>query len=307
MITKEILESHPVSVLKKEISKTNIKGYSKMKKTEIVSLMLKPEHSKRFSHIKKKGEEPKKESPKKESPKKIVIKRKPKAEEPKKESPKKIVIKRKFKVLSADCSNALIQAENIERFYNKNKGVFSKDKYLIKNKVELESQINNIKKLLNDPKCQGFGMTPPFKTTLKKAIELHNNFKKIVIKRKPKAEAPAPAKVEAPAKKNIEKEVKKIKEEINKIRRTVYTEQFNLKQLRQKIKSKEDIQKINKELTDIQKEANKKQSDLKKYENELTNDKNLRPLLNEMKFDKERYEKRLISIVRNLSKIVRSI
>jgi hypothetical protein len=160
MITKEILESHPVSVLKKEISKTNIKGYSKMKKTEIVSLMLKPEHSKRFSHIKKKGEAPKKEAPKKEAPKKIVI-------------------KRKFKVLSADCSSALIQAENIERFYNKNKGVFSKDKYLIKNKVELERQINNIKKLLNDPKCQGFGMTPPFKTTLKKAIDLHNNFKKI--------------------------------------------------------------------------------------------------------------------------------
>ncbi len=53
MITKEILLSHPVSVLKKEISKTNIKGYSKMRKLELIELMMKPEHSKRFGHIKK--------------------------------------------------------------------------------------------------------------------------------------------------------------------------------------------------------------------------------------------------------------
>jgi len=47
---KSILESHPVTVLKKEISKTNIKGYSKMKKDEVVKLMLK--HESRFKHIK---------------------------------------------------------------------------------------------------------------------------------------------------------------------------------------------------------------------------------------------------------------
>jgi hypothetical protein len=51
MPTKKILESHPVSVLKKEISKTNIKGYSKMKKSEIIDLMMKPEHKDRFHHI----------------------------------------------------------------------------------------------------------------------------------------------------------------------------------------------------------------------------------------------------------------
>ena len=34
---KDILNSHSVSTLKKEISKTNIKGYSKMKKNEIVN------------------------------------------------------------------------------------------------------------------------------------------------------------------------------------------------------------------------------------------------------------------------------
>jgi len=45
-----ILRSHPVATLKKEISKTNVKGYSKMRKEEVVSLMLK--HKTKFGHIK---------------------------------------------------------------------------------------------------------------------------------------------------------------------------------------------------------------------------------------------------------------
>jgi len=49
MVTKEILQSHPVSVLKKEISKSNVKGYSKMKKAQVIELMLK--HKEKFSHI----------------------------------------------------------------------------------------------------------------------------------------------------------------------------------------------------------------------------------------------------------------
>ena len=44
-----ILRSHPVARLKKEISKTNVKGYSKMRKAEVVSLMLK--HKEKFSYI----------------------------------------------------------------------------------------------------------------------------------------------------------------------------------------------------------------------------------------------------------------
>lgn len=51
-LSKEILNSHSVTALKKEIAKTNIKGYSKMKKAEVISLMMKPEHSTRFGHIK---------------------------------------------------------------------------------------------------------------------------------------------------------------------------------------------------------------------------------------------------------------
>tara|TARA_R110002153_G_scaffold35313_3_gene105087 strand:+ start:5133 stop:5735 length:603 start_codon:yes stop_codon:yes gene_type:complete len=52
MITKAILESHPVSVLKKEIRKSNIKKYSGLKKAEIIEIMLKDENKGRFDHIK---------------------------------------------------------------------------------------------------------------------------------------------------------------------------------------------------------------------------------------------------------------
>tara|TARA_R110002153_G_scaffold215749_2_gene368361 strand:- start:590 stop:1153 length:564 start_codon:yes stop_codon:yes gene_type:complete len=51
MSTKEILQSHPVTILRKEISKTNIKGYSKMKKNEVIELMLKAENKEKFKHI----------------------------------------------------------------------------------------------------------------------------------------------------------------------------------------------------------------------------------------------------------------
>ena len=50
MGTKAIFESHPVGNLKKAISKTNIKGYSKMKKPELVALMLK--NKERFQDLK---------------------------------------------------------------------------------------------------------------------------------------------------------------------------------------------------------------------------------------------------------------
>ena len=52
MTTFEVLNSHAVSTLKKEISKHNIKGYSKMKKADIIKLMI--QHKDKFSHITKK-------------------------------------------------------------------------------------------------------------------------------------------------------------------------------------------------------------------------------------------------------------
>ena len=81
MVTKEILNSHPVSVLKKEISKTNIKGYSKMKKAEVVELMAK--NKSKFGHIKMATKSVK------SAPKKKIIKKTPKkpSPSPKKKSP----------------------------------------------------------------------------------------------------------------------------------------------------------------------------------------------------------------------------
>ena len=52
MPTREILASHPVTTLRREIAKTNIKGYSKMKKQEVIDLMMKDENKDKFHHIK---------------------------------------------------------------------------------------------------------------------------------------------------------------------------------------------------------------------------------------------------------------
>jgi len=99
MPSRPILDSHPISVLRKEISKTNIKGYSKMKKAEVISLMLKRENASKFSHIKMRE---------KSKPKEITIvpKRKIKAERakkisaPKREAQKATVIPPKKRVAS---------------------------------------------------------------------------------------------------------------------------------------------------------------------------------------------------------------
>ena len=70
-ITKEILDSHPVATLKREIGKTNIRGYSKLGKADLITLMMK--NKERFGHIQmaeKKARAPrtkKEEKPKKEA------------------------------------------------------------------------------------------------------------------------------------------------------------------------------------------------------------------------------------------------
>ena len=65
MLTKEILDSHPLKVLKSEISKHNnkvkVSGYSKLTKPKIVELMMK--HKDKFSHIKH-AEKKEKKAPK---------------------------------------------------------------------------------------------------------------------------------------------------------------------------------------------------------------------------------------------------
>ena len=61
MTSEEVLKSYTVAELKKEISKRNIKGYSKMKRAELHALIMK--HRQHFSDLVKK-DKPKKEKPK---------------------------------------------------------------------------------------------------------------------------------------------------------------------------------------------------------------------------------------------------
>jgi len=96
-----ILQSHPVATLKKEISKTNIKGYSKMKKDALIQLMMRAENKPRFSHIKmreKAGDKPKEIiiTPKR----KIKAERAKKISTPKREAQKAKVIAPKKRVAS---------------------------------------------------------------------------------------------------------------------------------------------------------------------------------------------------------------
>jgi hypothetical protein len=80
---KDILNSHPVAILKQEISKTNIKGYSKMKKAEVIKLMMK--NKDKFSYIKM-AEKKERKKPEKKPEKKIKLK-------PEKKPEKKIKLK----------------------------------------------------------------------------------------------------------------------------------------------------------------------------------------------------------------------
>ena len=64
---RDILSKMKVAELKKEISKTNIKGYSKMKKSELIDLMVK--NKEKFTHLSKGAPAPKVE-PAKAKPKK---------------------------------------------------------------------------------------------------------------------------------------------------------------------------------------------------------------------------------------------
>ena len=51
MPTVEILKSHNLKELRSEVSKTNIKKYSKLKKADLIDLMMKKEHLDLFHHM----------------------------------------------------------------------------------------------------------------------------------------------------------------------------------------------------------------------------------------------------------------
>lgn len=55
---KDILNSYTASELKKEISKTNIKGYSALTKPQLIERMMKPVNINKFMHLKMKEKKP---------------------------------------------------------------------------------------------------------------------------------------------------------------------------------------------------------------------------------------------------------
>ena len=126
MLTRDILNSHSVSTLKKEVSKYNksklVSGYSKMKKGEIVELMMK--HQDKFKHIKMNEKAPRKkaEPKKKEEPffKKQLKENKKEKAKTQKELKKKLNEKPSKKLL------------DVEQFIKKKPSIKELVKYLIK-------------------------------------------------------------------------------------------------------------------------------------------------------------------------------
>lgn len=109
MDLKSRLESHTVSTLKKEISNTNIKGYSKLPKGDIIKKML--EHKEKFQHIKHAGEG-------KDKKKKFLIKQKKKDGKVVSATKKAEPIKTNFKFNPSKLD--IIEHKNImgDTFYN---------------------------------------------------------------------------------------------------------------------------------------------------------------------------------------------
>ena len=88
---KNILQTYSAVELRKFISKTNIKGITKMNKQQLIEVMTKKEHINRFKHIKPKGQKTEKKTLKPTPIKKEPIKKsKPDLEEKKRKLQQKI-------------------------------------------------------------------------------------------------------------------------------------------------------------------------------------------------------------------------
>jgi len=116
MTTVDILNSHPVTHLRREIGKTNLKGYSKMSKAEVVALMMK--NSDRFNHIEMYVKPPRKPRVKKEKKvSKPASKPQAKQSQAKQSEPltvtkadgTKVVINKKLTVTKADGTKIMIK------------------------------------------------------------------------------------------------------------------------------------------------------------------------------------------------------
>ena len=115
-----ILKSYTIAELKKEISKQNIKGYSKMKKNEVIELMM--QNKDKFSHITMKAKKERSEK-QKANDKKLgeMAKNKNKKKEPEPEpkpepEPEAKVEKKVKKVKKASQKEATVKASQKEAF-----------------------------------------------------------------------------------------------------------------------------------------------------------------------------------------------
>ncbi len=81
---KGVLESYSAPELKRMIRETNIRGYSRLKKAELITLMTRPEHKHNFDSVGFKQErKPKEESKEAKTKAKVLREFKKKAKVPK--------------------------------------------------------------------------------------------------------------------------------------------------------------------------------------------------------------------------------
>jgi outer membrane biosynthesis protein TonB len=124
MTTEKILSSYTIAQLKREISKTNIKGYSKMKRAELHAIIMK--NKERFSHLKEQEKKKAKAKPKakpptnkpKPAPKpkpKPAPKPKPKTPTPKPKTPPSKLDELKKKFNSLPAKSTKIYKEQIKK------------------------------------------------------------------------------------------------------------------------------------------------------------------------------------------------
>jgi len=149
---KDIFKSHSVTVLKKEISKTNIKGYSKMKKAEVIELMIK--NKDKFSYIKMAEKKERKKAP-----------AKPKVKVKPEKKPDKVKVKQEKKPEKKDededlienwnkpISNVLLE-QNYKNINKKIVGIIERQKFVSLDRLINLFKPDLMKKLFNKYKGQ---------------------------------------------------------------------------------------------------------------------------------------------------------
>lgn len=151
MVSRETLESYTVGELRKEVSKTNLKGVSKLKKSELIDAMLAVKDN-RFDYLEKKVKQPrqprikevKKEEKKEEKkPEKKETKKVEKVEE-KKERKKPVRKEDDFELKSDDVT----ARGTVIRIMKQQLDLLEKMQNVVKNKTGLKRKFKRFKELL---------------------------------------------------------------------------------------------------------------------------------------------------------------